>query len=160
DLSPGARTTPFSAPERRAVISAAVIAGKRASERLANGTRDLAFDSRPPAWQGSPPFDPAILRGTNPLANPELGPKQVCPSGQPKFYDLNKRPAHCPKCATEFGPDEAIRNRRVRARATTPEPEAEDEREDQVAAGAAADEEEEEEDTVTPELDEVADEPP
>ena len=94
------------------------------------------------------------------MANPELGSKQVCPNCQAKFYDLTKRPAHCPKCATEFDPDEAVKNRRVRARVTTPEPEETDEREDQVAADTEADEEDEEEDAVTPELDEVADEPP
>jgi uncharacterized protein (TIGR02300 family) len=92
------------------------------------------------------------------LANPELGAKQICPNCQAKFYDLAKRPAHCPKCGTEFDPDEAIRNRRVRARVVTPEPEPDEEREDQVAATEEADEEEEE--VVTPELDQVVDEPP
>jgi uncharacterized protein (TIGR02300 family) len=94
------------------------------------------------------------------LANPELGSKQVCPNCQAKFYDLTKRPAHCPKCDTEFDPDEAVRNRRVRARAVAPEPEveAEEEREDQVLGDAEAEEDEEEE-VVTPELDEVIDDP-
>lgn len=94
------------------------------------------------------------------MANPELGAKQVCPNCQAKFYDLGKRPAHCPKCDTEFDPDEAIRNRRVRARVVTPEPVEDDEREDQVLAPVEADEDEEEDEVVTPELDEVADEPP
>ncbi|WP_372781748.1 TIGR02300 family protein [Phenylobacterium sp.] len=94
------------------------------------------------------------------MANPELGSKQVCPNCQAKFYDLTKRPAHCPKCDTEFDPDEAVRNRRTRARAVVPEPEAEEERDDQVAADAEAEEEEEEEEeVVTPELDEVIDDP-
>ncbi|HSV04753.1 MAG TPA: TIGR02300 family protein [Phenylobacterium sp.] len=92
------------------------------------------------------------------MANPELGAKQICPHCQAKFYDLNKRPAHCPKCATEFDPDEAIRNRRVRARVVTPEAEVEEEREDQVVEPAEA--EEEEEDVAAPELDEVVNEPP
>lgn len=92
------------------------------------------------------------------MANPELGAKQICPHCQAKFYDLNKRPAHCPKCATEFDPDEAIRSRRVRARSAAPEVEPEEDREDQVTA--AADGDEEDEDGATPELDEVADEPP
>ena len=90
------------------------------------------------------------------MANPELGAKQICPTCQAKFYDLGKRPAHCPKCGSDFDPDEAIRNRRVRARAVVPE--AEEEREDQVVDKEVEDEEEEE--VVTPELDEVADEPP
>ena len=90
------------------------------------------------------------------MANPELGTKQICPNCQAKFYDLSKRPARCPKCATEFDPDEAVRNRRVRARTIVPE---DDQVEDQVVE-KDSDEDEEEEDAVTPELDEVADEPP
>ena len=64
---------------------------------------------------------PQHFQGISPLANPELGSKQLCPNCQAKFYDLTKRPAHCPKCENEFDPDEAVRNRRVRARAVTPE---------------------------------------
>lgn len=90
------------------------------------------------------------------MANPELGTKQICPQCQAKFYDLNKRPAHCPKCGADFDPDEAVRNRRVRARAIVPDTEAEDERPDQVVADEA---EAEEEEVVTPALDEVVDEP-
>jgi len=96
------------------------------------------------------------IRGSPPLANAELGTKQICPNCHAKFYDLNKRPAHCPKCATEFDPDEAVRNRRVRARTIVPD---DDQVEDQVAE-KETDEDEEEEEAVTPELDEVADEPP
>jgi uncharacterized protein (TIGR02300 family) len=90
------------------------------------------------------------------LADPQLGTKQICPNCQAKFYDLGKRPAHCPKCENEFDPDEAVRNRRVRARTIVPEA---DEAEDQVVAKETDDDEEEEE-AVTPELDEVVDEPP
>ena len=90
------------------------------------------------------------------MADPQLGTKQICPNCQAKFYDLAKRPAHCPKCATEFDPDEAVRNRRTRARTIIPES---DEVEDQVVAKETDDDEEEEE-AVTPELDEVVDEPP
>jgi len=89
------------------------------------------------------------------LANPELGSKQICPNCQAKFYDLGKRPAHCPKCATEFDPDEAVRSRRVRVRAVAPEPE--EERDDQVEKDVVGDEDEE--DVGAPELDEVADDP-
>jgi uncharacterized protein (TIGR02300 family) len=104
------------------------------------------------------PRHPLEFRGTPTLANPELGGKQICPHCQSKFYDLNKRPAHCPKCGTEFDPDEAIRNRRVRARVVAPEAEVEEEREDQVAATEG--EEEEEEEIGAPELDEAIEEPP
>lgn len=92
------------------------------------------------------------------MANPELGNKQICPQCQAKFYDLNKRPAHCPKCAAEFDPDEAVRNRRVRARAVVPDTEADDERPSKVLADDAEVEEEEEE-VVTKALDEVVDDP-
>jgi uncharacterized protein (TIGR02300 family) len=61
------------------------------------------------------------------LANPELGAKQICPNCQSKFYDLGRRPATCPKCATQFDPEEALKSRRVRARSTTPDYEAEEE---------------------------------
>ena len=80
------------------------------------------------------------------MANPELGSKQLCPNCQAKFYDLAKRPAHCPKCDAEFDPDEAVRNRRTRARTIVPEPEPETEadegREDQVLGDAEAEDEE------------------
>jgi uncharacterized protein (TIGR02300 family) len=55
------------------------------------------------------------------LANPELGAKQICPVCSTKFYDLTRRPAHCPKCGNEFDPEEALRSRRVRARAPLPD---------------------------------------
>ncbi len=60
------------------------------------------------------------------MANPDLGTKQVCPHCQAKFYDLNRRPATCPKCGTEFDPEEAVRSRRVRARTTAPDYEADE----------------------------------
>ena len=66
------------------------------------------------------------------MANPELGAKQICPSCSAKFYDLGKRPAVCPKCGTEFDPEEALRSRRVRARSVTPDYEAEEEKENKV----------------------------
>ena len=87
------------------------------------------------------------------MAIPELGSKQICPNCQAKFYDLGKRPAHCPKCANEFDPDEAVRSRRVRVRAVAPEPE--EEREDLVDKEVVGDDEEE--DIGAPELDEPGD---
>jgi uncharacterized protein (TIGR02300 family) len=92
------------------------------------------------------------------LANPELGAKQICPNCSSKFYDLGRRPAVCPKCATEFDPEEAMRNRRVRVRAVAPE-EVEDETavktNQLVEDGFEAEPEED-----APELDAVVDEPP
>ena len=92
------------------------------------------------------------------MANPELGAKQICPNCSTKFYDLTRRPAHCPKCDTEFDPEEALRNRRVRARAVLPDDDVE---EDKVAAKTPPDEDGfEAEPDEAPELDEVVDEPP
>jgi uncharacterized protein (TIGR02300 family) len=36
------------------------------------------------------------------VVSPELGTKRICPSCAARFYDLNKNPAVCPKCATAF----------------------------------------------------------
>ncbi len=87
------------------------------------------------------------------MANPDLGTKQVCPNCQAKFYDLNRRPATCPKCATEFDPEEAVRSRRVRARTTAPDYEADE----APAKPKEADSEDEgfEEADDTPEIDEA-----
>jgi len=89
------------------------------------------------------------------LANPELGAKQICPNCQSKFYDLGRRPAHCPKCDTEFDPEEALKSRRVRARSTVPDYEAEEEKPAAAPAEAEADGFEDEVDE-TPEVDQVA----
>ena len=83
------------------------------------------------------------------MANPELGAKQICPTCSSKFYDLGRRPAHCPKCGSEFDPEEALRSRRVRPRAPLPEEEAEEVR----PAPVEADEEELEPADEAPELD-------
>ena len=45
------------------------------------------------------------------MAKPELGIKRVCVACGTKFYDLQKTPAVCPKCATEQ-PAEQPRPRR------------------------------------------------
>ena len=92
------------------------------------------------------------------MANPELGAKQVCPNCQAKFYDLNRRPAHCPKCATDFDPEEALKNRNRRGRPGGYP--ADDEAEDQVKDKSVdGDEDEEEEAVVTPEIDQEGHEP-
>ncbi len=92
------------------------------------------------------------------LANPELGAKQNCPNCQSKFYDLGKRPAHCPKCDTEFDPEEALKSRRVRARSVTPDYEADDEKPAKPAPEVEADGFEDEVEEVA-EVDEVVVEP-
>ena len=90
------------------------------------------------------------------MADPALGTKQICPTCQAKFYDLGRRPAHCPKCGSDFDPEEAVKSRRIRARAVTPD--YEDEAEDQVKE-KAADADEEEEDVAAPEIDEAVEDP-
>jgi uncharacterized protein (TIGR02300 family) len=81
-----------------------------------------------------------------------LGEKQACPSCATKFYDLNRRPAICPKCQTAFDPsDETVRLRRSRSRAAVYDsqfedeeevrPEAEEEAEEEVEGAAEIDQE-------------------
>ena len=98
----------------------------------------------------------SIQRSPSPVADPKLGAKQVCPNCQAKFYDLQRRPAHCPKCDTEFDPEEAIK---LRSRRGRPGGYAADDAEDQVVEKKATDDEDEEEDVVTPEIDQEGHEP-
>jgi uncharacterized protein (TIGR02300 family) len=118
-----------------------------------------AFDSGPASWQGS-------RRSKNPsnfevaeLANPALGAKQVCPHCSTKFYDLGRRPAVCFKCGTEFDPEEAQRNRRVRTRVTIIDDDAEEVKKP-VIADADLDDGFEAETEETAELDQVSDDAP
>lgn len=37
------------------------------------------------------------------MTNPALGTKQLCESCGARFFDMNKIPATCPKCATVVG---------------------------------------------------------
>lgn len=90
------------------------------------------------------------------MANPELGAKQVCPNCSSKFYDLGRRPAHCPKCGEDFDPEEAIRSRRVRARSATPDYEADEEKEEKPKVAEEGDDGFEEEPDSTPEIDDEA----
>ena len=91
------------------------------------------------------------------MADPALGTKQVCPNCTAKFYDLNKHPAHCPRCDTEFDQEEVVRTRRSRVRSAPADYEDTDEEtEDLAKAKAAAEEDEDDEPEVTtPEIDEV-----
>lgn len=91
------------------------------------------------------------------MANPELGAKQLCPNCQAKFYDLGRRPAHCPKCASDFDPDEVVRSRRVRARAA---PIDHDTEEEDLIRGKKAVSDDEDDEDAAPEVEEVADEVP
>ena len=76
------------------------------------------------------------------MADPELGTKQVCPSCEAKFYDLNKRPATCPKCAHSFDPeDELVQATKAKVQtkaASEAVPEDEDEDPEEASETAAA----------------------
>ncbi len=47
------------------------------------------------------------------MTKPELGVKRDCPECGARFYDLNKEPAHCPKCDHEFVPEALLKPRRA-----------------------------------------------
>ena len=46
------------------------------------------------------------------MSKPELGVKRDCPECGARFYDLNKEPAHCPKCDHEFVPEALLKPRK------------------------------------------------
>ena len=80
-------------------------------------------------------FNSNLSKRLRPLANPELGAKQICPNCQAKFYDLTRRPAVCPKCGTEQpaeqprlrrAPAAPIPDEKLKKRAASPEAETED----------------------------------
>jgi uncharacterized protein (TIGR02300 family) len=94
------------------------------------------------------------LAGERHLAKAELGDKQVCPNCSAKFYDLGRRPATCPKCATSFDPaEEGVRLKRARTKTPASYDDDEESEEAEGKAKAAAGEEDEEETEVTPEID-------
>ena len=48
------------------------------------------------------------------LALSPMGLKRICTSCGTRFYDMNKRPIHCPNCAVEFTGDIKVKSRRGR----------------------------------------------
>ncbi len=64
------------------------------------------------------------------MAKSEWGVKRVCQSCAVKFYDLNRSPIACPKCAAPFDPEALLKSRRSRpappAKAAKPKPAAGD----------------------------------
>ena len=80
------------------------------------------------------------------MVDSKLGTKQLCPNCEAKFYDLNKRPAVCPKCGTSFEPDEEeILSIREKVKAKTPVPTTSTDDEDEAEEAVTVDEDEEEE---------------
>ncbi len=55
------------------------------------------------------------------MNKPELGVKRDCPSCGARFYDLNKEPAHCPKCDHNFIPEALLKPRKPRREDEAPE---------------------------------------
>ena len=114
------------------------------------------------------------------LVKADLGTKRVCPSCAARFYDLEKRPIECPKCAFSFEPEALYKQRRTRQPeavaetagkpAESEEDESDDEDEEEaeeaesetiveavegeapLQVGAADDEDAEEEETAAPEV--------
>ena len=98
---------------RRAVSVAAVMSNPRLREGCLAVRRGWLLTAASTRGKGAAAFRAHPSRGSPPLANPELGAKQVCPNCQAKFYDLSRRPAHCPKCA------DRVRSRRGAEAAAT-----------------------------------------
>ncbi|MBI1391701.1 MAG: TIGR02300 family protein [Alphaproteobacteria bacterium] len=48
------------------------------------------------------------------MSKQELGVKRDCPECGARFYDLNKEPAHCPKCGNDFTPEPLLKPRKPR----------------------------------------------
>ena len=51
------------------------------------------------------------------MVKPAWGMKRMCQSCGVRFYDLQRSPIVCPKCATVYDPDAASRTRRGRTAA-------------------------------------------
>ena len=61
-----------------------------------------------------PTFETGLHAGTRTLVKADLGTKRICPSCGARFYDLQKRPIECPKCAFSFEPEALYKQRRPR----------------------------------------------
>src|ERR1700760_3621046 len=48
------------------------------------------------------------------VAKPEWGTKRICPSCGTRYYDLQREPVVCPKCAKPFDAEAFLRSRRSR----------------------------------------------
>lgn len=46
------------------------------------------------------------------MSKPEWGVKRLCPSCSALYYDMKKNPPVCPKCSTEFDPEQLLKSRR------------------------------------------------
>ena len=56
------------------------------------------------------------------MVKPAWGMKRTCQGCGAHFYDLQKDPIICPKCATVYDPDAVSRTRRGRSSSAAPKP--------------------------------------
>ena len=56
------------------------------------------------------------------MVKPAWGMKRTCQSCAARFYDMQRDPIICPKCATVYDPDAVSRTRRGRTSAAAPKP--------------------------------------
>ena len=56
------------------------------------------------------------------MVKPAWGMKRTCQGCGAHFYDMQKDPIICPKCATVYDPDVVSRTRRGRSSAAAPKP--------------------------------------
>jgi uncharacterized protein (TIGR02300 family) len=102
------------------------------------------FDRSPLPVANDPTFANGVHAGSMTLVKADLGTKRNCPSCGARFYDLQKRPIECPKCAFAFEPEALYKQRRPRQ--PEPEPaqaEREEEAEEETAEAEDAELEEE-----------------
>jgi uncharacterized protein (TIGR02300 family) len=108
------------------------------------------------------PTDPKVnMRESTTLIKTDLGTKRVCPSCAARFYDLQKRPIECPKCAFSFEPEMLLKQRRTRvpepakaAVVQTEDDEQEETEDEEVEEEAGTEDEELEEEEAVPAADE------
>ena len=87
------------------------------------------------------------------MAKPEWGVKRACQSCAAKFYDLNRSPITCPKCAAPFDPEALLKSRRSRpapAKAAKPKPQAAADKESKRPPGDSGDDAEHDDDSGEP----------
>ena len=56
------------------------------------------------------------------MSKPEWGKKHSCANCGAMFYDMNRDPAHCPKCDTKVDQQPLLRARRASVAKLTPKP--------------------------------------
>ncbi|MBE9556175.1 MAG: TIGR02300 family protein [Proteobacteria bacterium] len=56
------------------------------------------------------------------MAKPEWGTKRICQSCSAPFYDLQRSPIVCPKCAAVFDPEAILKSRKLKGAEPAPAP--------------------------------------